>query len=86
MNHNIPDGVLKEIFERKLKRRYIKGEVYTRLKEMILSGKLKKGGRLVQEKLALRFNVSRQPVRAALLQLEKDKLIIMKGKEGAGVL
>jgi DNA-binding GntR family transcriptional regulator len=29
--------------------------------KMILSGKLKKEDRLVQEKLALRFNVSRRP-------------------------
>jgi DNA-binding GntR family transcriptional regulator len=52
---------------------------------MILSGKLKKGERLVQEKLALRFNVSRQTVIFALRQLKKDKLSVVKYKRGAFV-
>lgn len=86
MKNKIPDDVLKEIFQRKLKRRYKNGEVYTRLKEMILSGKLKKGERLVQEKLALRFNVSRQTVRSAFLQLRKDGLIVWKHREGSSVI
>ena len=52
---------------------------------MILSGKLKKGERLIQEKLALRFNVSRQTIIFALQQLKKDRLIIVKHKKGAFV-
>ena len=85
MKNVVPEEVLKEIFHRKLKRRGLSGEVYNKLKKMILSGKLKKGERLVQEKLALRFNVSRQTVIFALRQLRKDKLVVVKHKRGAFV-
>ena len=43
---------------------------------MILSGKFRKGQRLVEEKLAHRLNVSRNPVQIALLRLRKEKLVI----------
>jgi DNA-binding GntR family transcriptional regulator len=85
MKNKIPDDVLKDIFQRKLKKRNINGDVYQKLKKMILSGKLKDGQRLVQEEVALHFNVSRQTVRNALLQLEKDKLIINRYKKGTFV-
>jgi DNA-binding GntR family transcriptional regulator len=85
MKNVVPEEVLKEIFQRKLKRRDLNGQVYNRLKQMILSGKLKKGERLIQEKLALRFNVSRQTIIFALRQLKKDRLIIVKYKKGAFV-
>lgn len=85
MKNKIPEDVLKEIFQRRLKRKYINGEVYTKLKEMIHSGKFEKGDRLVQEKLALRFNVSRQTIRSAFLQLKKDGLIVWKYREGSFV-
>ncbi len=85
MKNVVPEKVLKEIFQRKLKRRDLTGQVYNKLKKMILSGELKKGERLVQEKLALQFNVSRQTVIFALRQLKKDKLIVVKYKKGAFV-
>jgi DNA-binding GntR family transcriptional regulator len=85
MKNVVPVTVLKEIFQKKLKRRNLNGEVYEKLKKMILSGKLKKGERLVQEKLALRFNVSRQTIIFALQQLKKDKLILMRHKKGSFV-
>jgi len=85
MKNVVPEEVLKEIFQRKLKRRDLNGQVYNKLKQMILSGKLKKGERLIQEKLALRFNVSRQTIIFALQQLKKDRLIIVKHKKGAFV-
>ena len=85
MKNVVPEEVLKEIFQRKLKRRDLHGEVYSKLKKMILSGKLKKGERLVQEKLALQFDVSRQTIIFALQQLKKDKLIIIKYKKGSFV-
>jgi DNA-binding GntR family transcriptional regulator len=66
MNNKIPDDILKEIIPRRLKRRKIYGEVYNKLKKMILSGKLKKRERLIQEKLARSLNVSRQPVHTGL--------------------
>jgi DNA-binding GntR family transcriptional regulator len=85
MKNVVPEEVLKEIFQRKLKKRDLNGQVYNRLKNMILSGKLKKGERLVQERLALHFNVSRQTIIFALQQLKKDKLITIKHKRGAFV-
>jgi len=85
MKNKIPDDVLKDIFQRKLKKRNIDGDVYQKLKKMILSGRLKDGQRLVQEEVALHFNVSRQTVRNAFLQLKKDKLIIIRYKKGAFV-
>ncbi len=85
MKNKIPDDVLKDIFQRKLKKRNINGDVYQKLKKMILSGKLKDGQRLVQEEVTLHFNVSRQTVRNAFLQLKKDKLIINRYKKGAFV-
>ncbi len=85
MKNVVPEEVLKEIFQRKLKRRDLNGQVYNRLKQMIVSGKLKKGERLIQEKLALRFNVSRQTIIFALQQLKKDRLITVKHKKGAFV-
>ncbi len=85
MKNVVPEEVLKEIFQRKLKRRDLSSQVYNKLKKMILSGKLKRGERLVQEKLALRFNVSRQTVIFALRQLKKDKLVVVKYKRGAFV-
>jgi len=42
----IPDELLKEIFPRKLNERKAPEELYTHLKKMILSGKLKKGGKI----------------------------------------
>jgi DNA-binding GntR family transcriptional regulator len=52
---------------------------------MIVSGKLKKGERLVQEKLAHDLGVSRMPVIKAIVQLKKDGLIVWKYRRGAFV-
>jgi DNA-binding GntR family transcriptional regulator len=85
MKNVVPEEVLREIFQRKLTRRGLSDEVHNRLKKMILSGELKKGDRLIQEKLALRFNVSRQTAISALQKLKRDKLIVVKYKKGAFV-
>jgi len=63
----------------------LREEVYDQLKKMILSGKFKKGQRLVEEKLAHRLNVSRNPVQIALLRLRKENLVIWKYKKGTFV-
>jgi DNA-binding GntR family transcriptional regulator len=85
MKNAVPKEVIKEIFQRKLRRRDLNGEVYRKLRMMIDSGKLQKGERLIQEKLALQFNVSRQTIIFALQQLKKEKLIVVKYKKGAFV-
>ncbi len=60
-------------------------DIHGQLKRMILSGKLKKGQRLVEEKLANQLNVSRNPVRIAILQLREEGLVTWKFKKGTFV-
>jgi DNA-binding GntR family transcriptional regulator len=81
----IPNEVLKEIFPKKLNRYQVSEKVYSHLKQMILSCKVKKGQRLVQEKIAQKFNVSRMAVGIAFSQLKKDGLIISKRGVGSFV-
>ena len=85
MKNKIPDDILKDIFQKKLKKKNIDGDVCQKLKKMIFSGKLKDGQRLIQEAVALHFNVSRQTIRNAFLQLEKDKLIVNQYRKGVYV-
>ena len=81
-----PDEVLKEIFPKKLSRYQSPDRVYTQLKKMILSGKVKKGQRLVQEKIGQKFNVSRMAVAIVFSQLKKDGLIISKRGTGSFIV
>jgi DNA-binding GntR family transcriptional regulator len=85
MKNVIHEEVLKEIFPRKYKRRQISQEIYEEIKKMILSGKLKKGRRLVEENLANQLNVSRNPVRTAIRQLRKEGLVTWKFRKGTYV-
>ena len=82
----IPDEVLKEIFPNKFKRSLAAGQIYAHLKQMIISGKLKKGQRLLQEKIAQDFRVSRVIVGIAFSQLKKDGLMISKRGTGSFIL
>lgn len=85
MKNKIPDTIIDEIFPKKVKRSVLSEEVYDQMKKMVLSGKFKKGQRLVEEKLARRLNVSRNPVQIALLRLRKENLVIWKYKKGTFV-
>ena len=80
----IPDDVVREIFPRKLKKNLLSTQVYNCLKEMILKGKLKRGERLIQESLALRLDISRTALKAVLLKLKKEGLII--GRKDGGLI
>ena len=82
----IPDKILREIFPKKLRRSLASERVYAQLKEMILSGKLKKGQKLSQEKIAQDFNVSKMAVAIAFSQLKKDGLIIPKRGTGSFIV
>ena len=82
----IPDKVLRGIFSGRLKRDGASEKVYSHLKQMILSGKIKKGQRLVQEKIAQEFNVSRMAVGIAFSKLKNDGLIISKRGVGSFIL
>ena len=81
----IPDKVLKEIFPKSLNRSLATEQIYTHLEKMILSGKLKKGQRLLQEKIAQDFRVNRVTVSVALSQLKKRGLVIVKRGVGSFV-
>ena len=81
----IPDRVLREIFPEKLDGRKAPEELYTHLKKMILSGKLKKGQKLTYDGIALDFNISRGIVHKVISQLKEDGLIISKWGKGSFV-
>jgi DNA-binding GntR family transcriptional regulator len=81
----IPDEVLRNIFPKKFKRSLASEWVYSELKRMILSGKLRKGKRLVRDEIAQNFNVSGKNVAEAFSQLKKDRLIIIKWGKGSFV-
>jgi len=82
----IPDEVLKEIFPKRLKWGGVPEQLYTDLKKMILSRKLKKGQRLIQEEVSQRFNLNKVAVFVAFSRLRKDKLIISKRGVGSFVV
>ena len=82
----IPNEVLKEIFPNKLKRSLVSERVYSQLKQMILSGKLKKGQNMMQDEIAQTFGVSKMAVAIAFSQLRKDGLIISKPGAGSFVV
>ncbi len=76
----IPKKVLKEVFPKKLNRSLAFEHIYNHLKQMILSGELRKGQRLLALQFALIFDVNHGTVSQAFSQLRKDGLIIIKGK------
>jgi DNA-binding GntR family transcriptional regulator len=77
----IPDEVLKKIFPQKIKRSPASEQVYSYLKSTILSGKLKKGQRLLRCEFIPFFKVNETAVSTAFSQLKKDGLIISKGNK-----
>jgi len=56
--------------------------VYQQLLDSIVSGALVPGDRVIQEQLAEAMNVSRTPVREALLRLEREGIMAEAGKRG----
>ncbi len=82
----IPRGVLKETFPAKLKRNLASERVYVQLKKMILSGKLKKWQRLLEDRIARDFSVSKMAVTIAFSRLEKERLVISKRGVGSSVV
>jgi DNA-binding GntR family transcriptional regulator len=63
----------------------MKNLIYTALRERIVFGELRPGERLVEADLATRFQVSKTPVREALLTLEAEGLVTMRAHRGATV-
>lgn len=60
-------------------------EIRQAIEADIFSGKLRPGTRLDEESLAARFNLSRTPVREAILQLVYSGLVVKKPRQGAVV-
>ena len=81
----IPDELLKDIFPKKLKRGGASEQVYSQLKKMILTGKLKKGEGLPYERIVHQFNVSRDLAHGVISQLKEDGLVVSKGRLGTFV-
>ena len=80
--NRIPEEILNEILPRKLKTPQAFELVYSQLRKMILKGKFKKGEKLFQEEIAGTFGVSLAIVSKVYAQLQKDKLIVKKGRTG----
>jgi DNA-binding GntR family transcriptional regulator len=68
---------------RKVKR--IRDQIADQIREEILSGKYREGDPLRETSLATRFNVSRGPIRDAILQLTYEGLLQAEPNKGARV-
>ena len=60
---------------RRLARSVYSGPILDELRSAIAGGRFEKGTRLVEERLAAEFGVSRGPIRSALLALESEGLV-----------
>lgn len=60
-------------------------QIAARLSERIVSGAYRPGQRIMEQAVAVEFEVSRGPVREALRLLEKDGLVIILARRGAQV-
>lgn len=60
----------------------LRQQVYEALKRIILKGDLASGERIIETKLAKQLEVSRTPIREAIGQLKKEKLIVSKPNGG----
>lgn len=60
-------------------------QVYKLLRRQIASGKLRPGGRILEQDLARALRISRTPVREALLRLEAERLVICNSRRSYNV-
>jgi DNA-binding GntR family transcriptional regulator len=81
----ISNKVLKEIFPKKLTGHEAPEELYTHLKKMIRSGKLKKGDKLTYDGIAQDFDVSKSIALNVISRLKKNRLVIVKRGVGSFV-
>jgi DNA-binding GntR family transcriptional regulator len=63
----------------------LREEIYQKIRDDITNGNLLPGERLLEDKLAKRFKVSRSPVREALRNLESEGLIEFERNKGITV-
>jgi len=64
-------------------RKSLKENIYEALKNEIILGNLKPGYHLLENKMAEKFNVSKIPIREALIRLEKDNFVKILPYKGA---
>jgi GntR family transcriptional regulator, rspAB operon transcriptional repressor len=60
----------------------LRDDIYSSLRNEILTCALAPGSELREQELATRFGVSKSPVREALLQLEREKLVTVMPRQG----
>ncbi|WP_242157307.1 GntR family transcriptional regulator [Aestuariivivens sediminis] len=60
-------------------------KAYHKVKNMIVSGKLQLGQKIVQDKLAEKLGISRTPLRSALQMLEAESLVESLPRKGMAV-
>ena len=60
----------------------LRQQVYQALRQIILKGDLASGERIVETKLAKKLQVSRTPIREAIGQLQREKLIVSNPNGG----
>jgi DNA-binding GntR family transcriptional regulator len=82
----VPNEVLEGIFPKKLEGHQARTKLYDQLKQMILSGKLRKRERLSYEEIVQDFNVSRGAAYRVISQLKREGLITWRGKKGSFVV
>lgn len=70
---------------RSLEHRPLRGLISDQLKELIISGQVLPGERLVEADMAERLGTSRVPVREALLELARDGWVELRARHGARV-
>ena len=66
-------------------KRTLANEVTASIREAILGGRLVPGARLREESLASSMNVSRGPVREAIVQLQREGLVVVQRNRGTFV-
>lgn len=67
------------------RRRVLADDVADSIREAIFSGRIDLGQRLIEEELATTLNVSRGPVREALIRLSQEGLVSLERHRGASV-
>ena len=60
----------------------LRDNVYSALRADILACLLRPGSEMREQELAQRYDVSRQPVRDALLRLERERLVTVHARQG----
>ena len=60
-------------------------DVYEQILSAIVNGNIAPGERLIQEKIASQINISRTPVREALLRLEQEGILEISGRKGFSI-